>query len=70
MGHSAALVHEHDKIAIARHIAKHSAPVGLGTLGRAIGHLALKKIKDNKESRTVAPVKPFHFSSHLKGRFR
>lgn len=67
MGHPAAHIQEHDKIAIARHVAKHGS---LGGLGSALGHLALKKISDNKAARTVAPVKPFHFSTHLKGRFR
>lgn len=36
MGNSPALIHEHDKITIARHIAKHSAtPVAKSDLGKA-----------------------------------
>lgn len=46
MGHSPTLMHDHDKIAVARAIAHHSAPVGLGAFGSALGKLALKKISE------------------------
>lgn len=46
MGHSPTLMHDHDKIAVARVIAQHSAPVGFGPLGSALGKLALKKISE------------------------
>jgi len=66
MGSSPALIQEHDKVAIARHIAKNSVPVGLGGVAEAVVDHALKKagaVGGQKKQN-------FKFSSHLKGRLR
>ena len=66
MGSSPALIQEHDKVAIARHIAMHSVLGGIGPVGGAIGDIAIKKAGE-----VVGQKKQnFKFSSHLKGRLR
>ncbi len=57
MGHSAARIHEHDKIAIARAIAGgvSAATGGLGGLAGAVGKLAVDKISaSNPQSGAIA----------------
>lgn len=69
MGSPPALIQEHDKITIARQIAKHTAPV-VGPVASAIGDIALKKIADTKPKEVVGVKRQnFKFSSHLRGRF-